>query len=225
MINILNFKPICHFRLRSCMHCSVNYNFRLLLDSKTIGPFAAACCSKNIYSNIFNNISLYFAYYRLLPRIIRTPLFDPNSEEKLIKKSKTNVTAYNTHPSFEAHFGGKKCGLYAVKDGKQQNKLVLLCTYSSEAAKSFEQQATTEEKTNSNSKKENQPKKQEEEANKRLLSNSSSSSVSNPPKRKTGTDEQELASLFDYISEDNPDSILDFTDFKLFAEDCCHELI
>ena len=24
------------------------------------------------------------------------------------KKSKKNVTAYNTHPSFEAHFGGKK---------------------------------------------------------------------------------------------------------------------
>ena len=106
---------------------------------------------------------------------------------------------------------------------KQQNKLVLFCTYSSEAAKSFEQQTTTEEKTNS--KKENQPKKQEEEANKRLLSYSSSSSVSNPPKRKTDTDEQELASLFDYTSEDNPDSILDFTDFKLFAEDCCHELI
>ena len=93
-----------------------------------------------------------------------------------------------------------------------------------EATNSFELQATTEEKTN-NSKKENQLKKQEKKANKRLLSNSISSSVSNPPKRKTGTDEQELASLFDCTPEDNPDSSLDFTDFKLFAEDCCHELI
>ena len=42
------------------MYCCVNYYFRLLLDSKTIGPFAAACCSKNVYSNIFNNVSLIF---------------------------------------------------------------------------------------------------------------------------------------------------------------------
>ena len=42
------------------MYCCVNYYFRLLLDSKTIGPFAAACCSKNVYSNIFNNASLIF---------------------------------------------------------------------------------------------------------------------------------------------------------------------
>ena len=167
MINILNFKPFCHFTLRSCMYCSVNYNFWLLLDSKTIGLPVALKMFTQIFSTTFRYI---------------------------------------------LHI-------------KQQNKLVLFCTYSSKAAKSFEQQATTEEKTNSNSKKENQPKKQEEEANKRLLSNSSSSSVSNPPKRKTDTDEQELAYLFDYTSEDNPDSILDFTDFKLFAEDCCHELI
>ena len=93
-----------------------------------------------------------------------------------------------------------------------------------EAAKSFEQESkTAEERTNS--KKVELPKKQEKDVNKRPLSNSSSSSVSNPPKRKTGTDEQELASLFDYTPEDNPDSRLDFTDFKLFAEDCCHELI
>ena len=63
-----------------------------------------------------------------------------------------------------------------------------------EAAKSFERQSkTSEEKTSNNSKKEDLPKKQEKEPNKRPLSSSSSSSVSNPPKRKTGTDEQELA--------------------------------
>ena len=92
-----------------------------------------------------------------------------------------------------------------------------------EAVKSFEQQSKiAEERTNS--KKVDLPKKQEREANKRLLSNSSSSSVSNPSKRKTDTDEQELVSLFDCTPEDNPDSSLEFTDFKLFAEDCCHEL-
>ena len=94
-----------------------------------------------------------------------------------------------------------------------------------EAAKSFERKATTEEEKSNNNKKENQPKKQEKEANKRPLSNSSGSSVINPPKRKTATDEQELASLFDCDPTDNLDSSLDFTDFKLFAEDCCHELI
>ena len=67
-----------------------------------------------------------------------------------------------------------------------------------EAAKSFERQSkTAEEKTNNNSKKEDLPKKQEKEANKRPLSNSTGSSVSNPPKRKTDTDEQDLASLFE----------------------------
>ena len=67
-----------------------------------------------------------------------------------------------------------------------------------EAAKSFERQTAIEEKINNNNKKkENQPKKTENETSKRSLSNSSSSSVSNPPKRKTGTDEQELAFLFD----------------------------
>ena len=95
-----------------------------------------------------------------------------------------------------------------------------------EAAKSYERQSkTSEEKTSNKSKKEDLPKKQEKEPNKRPLSSSSSSSVSNPPKRKTGTDEQELASLFDCTPEDNPDSSLEFADFKLFAEDCCHELI
>ena len=98
-----------------------------------------------------------------------------------------------------------------------------------EAAKSFEQQPKIPEERarkqqQSNSKKD-LPKKQEKEVNKRPLSDSSSSSVSNPPKRKIGTDEQELASLFDYTPEDNPDSSLDYTDFKLFAEDCCHVLI
>ena len=98
-----------------------------------------------------------------------------------------------------------------------------------EAAKSFEQQPKIPEERarkqqQSNSKKD-LPKKQEKEVNKRPLSDSSSSSVSNPPKRKIGTDEQELASLFDNTPEDNPDSSLDYTDFKLFAEDCCHELI
>ena len=93
-----------------------------------------------------------------------------------------------------------------------------------EAVKSFEQ-ATTEERTNISNKKENQPKKKEKEPNKRPLSSSSSSSICNPPKRKTGTDEQELASLFDCTPEDNPGSSLEFADFKLFAEDCCHELI
>ena len=92
-----------------------------------------------------------------------------------------------------------------------------------EAAKSFEQESKIEKTTNS--KKVDIPKKPEKEAIKRPLSNSSSSSVSNPPKRKTGTDEQELASLFDCTPEDNADSSLEFTDFKLFAEDCCHELI
>ena len=93
-----------------------------------------------------------------------------------------------------------------------------------EAAKSFEQESKiVKEKTKS--KKVDVPKKQEKEANKRPLSNSSSSSVSNPPKRKTGTDEQELASIFDCTPEDNADSSFEFTDFKLFAEDCCHELI
>ena len=94
-----------------------------------------------------------------------------------------------------------------------------------EAAKSFERQTTIEEKTNNNNKKDNQPKKQEKEASKRFLSTSSSSSVSNSPKRKTGTDEQELASLFYCTPKDNPNCSLDFADFKLFAEDCCHELI
>ena len=96
-----------------------------------------------------------------------------------------------------------------------------------EAAKSFERQTTIDEKItlNNNKKKENQPKKTENETSKRPLSNSSSSSVSNPPKRKTGTDEQELVSLFDCAPEDNLDSSLEITDFKLFAEDCCHELI
>ena len=105
-----------------------------------------------------------------------------------------------------------------------------------EAAQSFERQSkteengnqkqkSTEEKTKNNNKKEDLSKKQEKEPNKRPLSSSSSSSVSNPPKRKTGTDEQELASLFDCTPEDNADSSLEFTDFKLFAEDCCHELI
>ena len=105
-----------------------------------------------------------------------------------------------------------------------------------EAAKSFERQSKTEEngnqkqksseeKTKNNNKKEDLLKKQEKEPNKRPLSSSSSSSVSNPPKRKTGTDEQELISLFDCNPEDNPDSSLEFTDFKLFAGDCCHELI
>ena len=95
-----------------------------------------------------------------------------------------------------------------------------------EAAKLFERQPNTaEENTNNSSKKKDLPKMQEKEANKRPLSNSSSSSVSNPTKRKTGTDEQDLASLFDYNPEDNLDSSLDFTDFKLFAEDCCNELI
>ena len=89
-----------------------------------------------------------------------------------------------------------------------------------EAAKSFEQESKMTEET-TNSKKVNLPKKQEKEANKRPLSNLSSSSVSNPPKRKTGTGEQELASLFDCTPEDNADSSLEFTDFKLFAEDCC----
>ena len=98
-----------------------------------------------------------------------------------------------------------------------------------EAAKSFEQQPKIPEERarkqqQSNSKKD-LPKKQEKEVNKRPLSDSSSSSVSNPPKRKIGTDKQELASLFNYTPEDNPDSNLDYTDFKLFAEDCCHELI
>ena len=98
-----------------------------------------------------------------------------------------------------------------------------------ETAKSFEQQPKipeerTRKQQQSNSKKD-LPKKQEKEVNKRPLSDSSSSSVSNPPKRKIGTDEQELASLFDNTPEDNPDSSLDYTDFKLFAEDCCHELI
>ena len=96
--------------------------------------------------------------------------------------------------------------------------------FQDKAAKSFERQTTREEKTNIK-KKENQPKKPEKETSKRPLSNSSSSSVSNPPKRKTGTDEQELTSLFDCTPEDNPDNSLEFTDFKLFAEDCCHELI
>ena len=65
-----------------------------------------------------------------------------------------------------------------------------------EAAKSFERQTAIDEKItiNNNKKKENQPKKTESETSKRPLSNSSSSSVSNPPKRKTGTDEQELVS-------------------------------
>ena len=96
-----------------------------------------------------------------------------------------------------------------------------------EAAKSFERQTAIDEKItiNNNKKKENQPKKTESETSKRPLSNSSSSSVSNPPKRKTGTDEQELVSLFDCAPEDNLDSSLEITDFKLFAEDCCHELI
>ena len=99
-----------------------------------------------------------------------------------------------------------------------------------EAAKSFEQQPKLPEKRarkqqQSNSKKDLPTKKQEKEVNKRPLSDSSSSSVSNPPKRKIGTDEQELASLFNNTPEDNPDSSLDYTDFKLFAEDCCHDLI
>ena len=95
-----------------------------------------------------------------------------------------------------------------------------------EAAKAFERQTkTSEEEISKKNKKEDPPEKQEKEPNKRPLSSSSSSSVSNPPKRKTGTDEQELASLFDYTPEDNVDSSLEFTDFKLFAEDCCHELI
>ena len=98
-----------------------------------------------------------------------------------------------------------------------------------EAAKSFELQPKIPEERarkqqQSNSKKD-LPKKQEKEVNKRPFSDSSSSSVSNPPKRKIGTDEQELASLFDNTPEDNPDSSLDYTDFKLFAKDCCHELI
>ena len=95
-----------------------------------------------------------------------------------------------------------------------------------EAAKSFERQSkTSEKKTNNNSKKEDLSKKQEKEDNKRPLSSSSSSSVSNSSKRKTGTDEQKFASLFDCTPEDNPDSSLEFADFKLFAENCCHELI
>ena len=95
-----------------------------------------------------------------------------------------------------------------------------------EAAKAFERQTkASEEEISKKNKKEDPPEKQEKEPNKRPLSSSSSSSVSNPPKRKTGTDEQELASLFDYTPEDNADSSLEFTDFKLFAEDCCHELI
>ena len=95
-----------------------------------------------------------------------------------------------------------------------------------EAAKAFERQTkTSKEEISKKDKKEDPPEKQEKEPNKRPLSSSSSSSVSNPPKRKTGTDEQELASLFDYTPEDNVDSSLEFTDFKLFAEDCCHELI
>ena len=95
-----------------------------------------------------------------------------------------------------------------------------------EAAKSFERQSkTSEEKTRNNSKKKDPSKKQEKEPNKRPLSSSSSSSVSNLPKRKTGTDEQELASLFDCTPQNNSDSSLKVTDFKLFAEDCCHELI
>ena len=66
------------------------------------------------------------------------------------------------------------------------------------AAKSFERQTkTSEEKISNKSKKEDLPEKQEKEPNKRPLSSFSSSSVSNPPKRKTGTDEKELASLFD----------------------------
>ena len=91
-----------------------------------------------------------------------------------------------------------------------------------EAAKSFEQESEIDESTNSE--KVDIPKKPEKEAIKRPLSNSSSSSVSNPPKSKTGTDEQELASLYDCTPEDNADSSLEFTNFKLFAEDCCHEL-
>ena len=85
-----------------------------------------------------------------------------------------------------------------------------------EAAKSFErkQSKTSEEKTKNNSKKEDISKRQEKEPNKRPLSSSSNLSVSNPPKRKTGTDEQELASLFDCTPEDNPDSSLEFTDFN-----------
>ena len=95
-----------------------------------------------------------------------------------------------------------------------------------EAAKVFERQTkASEEAISKKNKKEDPPEKQEKEPNKRPLSSSSSSSVSNPPKRKTGTDKQELASLFDYTPENNVDSSLEFTDFKLFAEDCCHELI
>ena len=93
-----------------------------------------------------------------------------------------------------------------------------------EAAKSFERQTTTEEKK-TNNKKDNQPKKHEKEASKLLLSTSTSSSVSNPPKRKTSTNKQELAALFDCTPEDNKESSLGFTDSKLLAEGCCHELI
>ena len=47
--------------------------------------------------------------------------------------------------------------------------------------------------------------------------------VSNPTKRKIYIEEQELAFLFD--PEIDASSIREITNFKLFAEDCCHELM
>ena len=68
-----------------------------------------------------------------------------------------------------------------------------------------------------------QPKKQTKEQNKRPLSNSSCSSVSIPTKRKINIDEQEVAFLFD--PKIDASSCPEITDFKLFAEDCCHKPI
>ena len=55
--------------------------------------------------------------YNPHPRIIRTPLFEPNSEGKLIKKAKKMLPRIIRTPVLKLILGEKKSGLYAVKDG------------------------------------------------------------------------------------------------------------
>ena len=59
-----------------------------------------------------------FTAYDPHPRIICTPLFEPNSEGKLIKKAKKMLPRIIRTPVLRLILGEKKCVLYAVKDGR-----------------------------------------------------------------------------------------------------------